>query len=152
MESIRQRIAALALVLPPPPPPVGAYVQAVRSGNLVFLSGGLPVDGDKRITGKVGVDLDVRAAQAAARLVVLNRLAVLQAEIGSLDKVRQIVAVNGFVNCGPEFTEHPAVLNGASELLVGIFGERGRHSRTAVGVSSLPFNVAVELNLVVEVE
>ena len=152
MAHIESRLAELGLALPEVPVPVASYVNCVRTGNLVFLSGGLPVDGNIRIVGKAGAEVDLDRAQAAARMIVLNRLAVLKAELGDLDRVVRIVALNGFVNCGPEFTQHPAVLNGASDLLVAVFGEKGKHSRTAVGVSSLPFDVVVELNMVVEVE
>lgn len=151
MAHIESRLAELGLALPEVPVPVASYVNCVRTGNLVFLSGGLPVDGDVRIVGKAGAEVDLDRAQAAARMIVLNRLAVLKAELGDLDRVVRIVALNGFVNCGPEFTQHPAVLNGASDLLVAVFGEKGKHSRTAVGVPSLPFDVVVELNMVVEV-
>ena len=152
MAHIESRLAELGLALPEVPVPVASYVNCVRTGNLVFLSGGLPVDGNIRIVGKAGAEVHLDRAQAAARMIVLNRLAVLKAELGDLDRVVRIVALNGFVNCGPEFTQHPAVLNGASDLLVAVFGEKGKHSRTAVGVPSLPFDVVVELNMVVEVE
>ena len=148
---IEARLAALHLLLPNVPQPVAAYVNCVRTGNLVFLSGGLPIDGALRITGKVGDSVDIETAKKAAHMIVLNRLAVLKAELGSLDKITRIVALNGFVNCTPDFLDHPQVMNGASELLVAIFGEQGKHSRTAVGAPSLPFDVSVELNLVVEV-
>lgn len=151
MAEIEKRIAELGLKLPEVPVPVASYVNSVRTGNLVFLSGGLPVDGEKRIVGKAGTQVPIEQAQEAARMIVLNRLSVLKAELGDLDRVTRVVTVNGFVNCGPEFTQHPAVLNGASDLLVAIFGEKGKHSRTAVGVPSLPFDVTVELNMIVEV-
>jgi enamine deaminase RidA (YjgF/YER057c/UK114 family) len=150
MSRIESRLQELGLSLPAAPSPVAAYVNAVRTGNLVFVSGGLPIDGETRITGKVGATVDIPAAKLAARMIVLNRLAVLRQELGNLDKITRIVALNGFVNCTPEFVDHPQVLNGASELLVEIFGNAGKHSRTAVGVPSLPFDVSVELNLVVE--
>jgi enamine deaminase RidA (YjgF/YER057c/UK114 family) len=123
----------------------------VRTGNLLFLSGGLPIDGDRKIIGKVPSQVSVEEAREGARMVVLNRLAVIQDEIGSLDKVVRIVTLNGFVNSEPDFHGHPQVINGASELLVQIFGEKGQHSRTALGVAALPLDVAVEINLVVEV-
>lgn len=150
--NILDQIASLGLQLPAVPAPVAAYVNCVRSGNLLFLSGGLPIDGDKKVIGKVPTDVSVEEAQEGARMIILNRLAVIQEEIGSLDRVRQIVAVNGFVNSEPDFYGHPQVINGASELLVGIFGDKGKHSRTALGAASLPLNVAVEINLIVEVE
>ena len=151
MAEIEKRIAELGLQLPEVPVPVASYVNCVRTGNLVFLSGGLPVLGDVRIVGKAGSQVPIEQAQEAARMIVMNRLSVLKAELGDLDRVTRVVTVNGFVNCGPEFTQHPAVINGASDLLVSIFGEKGKHSRTAVGVPSLPFDVTVELNMIVEV-
>lgn len=150
--NISQKIASLGLTLPAVPAPVAAYVNCVRSGNLLFLSGGLPIDGERKILGKVPTDVSVESAQDAARMIILNRLAVIQDEIGSLDKVRQIVSLSGFVNSAPDFYGHPQVINGASELLVEIFGDRGKHSRTALGAAALPLNVAVEINLIVEVE
>ncbi|MES2920509.1 MAG: RidA family protein [Verrucomicrobiota bacterium] len=150
--SVLDQITSLGLALPAVPTPVAAYVNCVRSGNLLFLSGGLPIDGDKKIIGKVPTDVSIDEAREGARMIVLNRLAVIQDEIGSLDKVRQIVALNGFVNSEPDFYGHPQVINGASELLVEIFGDRGKHSRTALGAASLPLNVAVEINLIVEID
>lgn len=152
MDSILARIESLGLRLPEVPTPVAAYVNSVRSGNLLFLSGGLPIDGDRKVIGKVPGDVSIEEAQEGARIIVLNRLAVVKQEIGSLDKVKQIVALNGFVNSAPDFYGHPQVVNGASELLIEIFGEKGRHSRTALGAAALPLNVAVEINLIVEVE
>ena len=146
------QLASLGLVLPTVPAPVAAYVNCVRSGNLLFLSGGLPIDGDKKVIGKVPTVVSIEEAKEAARMIILNRLAIIQDEIGSLDKVKQIVALNGFVNCEPDFYNHPQVINGASELLVEIFGDKGKHSRTALGAASLPLNVSVEINLIVEIE
>ena len=150
--TILDKIASLGLTLPAVPAPVAAYVNCVRSGNLLFLSGGLPIDGDKKIIGKVPTDVSIDEAKEGARMIILNRLAVIQDEIGSLDKVKQIVALTGFVNSEPDFYGHPQVMNGASELLVEIFGDKGKHSRTALGAAALPLNVAVEINLIVEVE
>jgi len=150
--TILDKISALGLTLPAVPAPVAAYVNCVRSGNLLFLSGGLPIDGDKKVIGKVPSVVSIEEAQEGARIIILNRLAVIQEEIGSLDKVKQIVALNGFVNSEPDFFGHPQVVNGASELLVQIFGDKGKHSRTALGAAALPLNVAVEINLIVEVE
>jgi enamine deaminase RidA (YjgF/YER057c/UK114 family) len=147
-----EKLAALGLSLPSVPAPVAAYVNCVRSGNLLFLSGGLPIDGDRKVIGKVPSLVSIEEAQAAARMIILNRLAIVADEIGSLDRVKQIVALNGFVNCEPDFYAHPQVINGASELLVEIFGDKGKHSRTALGAASLPLNVSVEINLIVEVE
>lgn len=150
--TILDKISALGLTLPAVPAPVAAYVNCMRSGNLLFLSGGLPIDGDKKVIGKVPSVVSIEEAQEGARIIILNRLAVIQEEIGSLDKVKQIVALNGFVNSEPDFFGHPQVVNGASELLVQIFGDKGKHSRTALGAAALPLNVAVEINLIVEVE
>jgi len=152
MDSTLARLEALGHRLPEVPAPVAAYVNCVRSGNLLFLSGGLPIDGERKILGKVPTDVSIEEAQEGARIIILNRLAVVRQEIGSLDKVKQIVALNGFVNSAPDFYGHPQVVNGASELLLEIFGDRGKHSRTALGAAALPLNVAVEINLIVEVE
>jgi enamine deaminase RidA (YjgF/YER057c/UK114 family) len=152
MSAILDKIASLGLTLPAVPAPVAAYVNCVRTGNLLFLSGGLPIDGDKKVIGKVPSTVSIEEAYEGARIIVLNRLAIIQEEIGSLDKVKRIVALNGFVSSEPDFFGHPQVVNGASELLVEIFGEKGKHSRTALGVAALPLNVAVEINLIVEVE
>ena len=150
--SITDKLASLGLSLPAVPAPVAAYVNCVRSGNLLYLSGGLPIDGDKKVIGKVPSEVSIEEAKEGARMIILNRLAVIQDEIGSLDKVRQIVSLGGFVNSEPDFHGHPQVVNGASELLVEIFGDKGKHSRTALGAAALPLNVAVEINLIVEIE
>jgi enamine deaminase RidA (YjgF/YER057c/UK114 family) len=146
------KIESLGLKLPEVPTPIAAYVNCVRSGNLLFLSGGLPIEGDRKVIGKLPADVSIEEGYEASRMIVLNRLAVIRKEIGSLDKVKRIVTLNGFVASAPDFYDHPKVVNGASELLLEIFGERGKHSRTALGVAALPLNVAVEINLVVEVE
>jgi enamine deaminase RidA (YjgF/YER057c/UK114 family) len=151
-DTILEKLTSLGLSLPAVPTPVAAYVNCVRSGNLLFLSGGLPINGEKQIIGKVPNDVSVETAKEGARMIILNRLAVIRDAIGSLDKVKQIVALSGFVNSAPDFFGHPQIINGASELLVEIFGERGKHSRTALGAAALPLNVAVEINLIVEVE
>jgi len=150
-DTILDKLTALGLTLPAVPTPVAAYVNCVRSGNLLFLSGGLPIDGDKKIIGKVPTEVSIDEAKEGARMIMLNRLAVIRDAIGSLDKVKQIVALSGFVNSEPDFFGHPQVVNGASELLVELFGDKGKHSRTAVGAAALPLNVAVEINLIVEV-
>jgi enamine deaminase RidA (YjgF/YER057c/UK114 family) len=152
MSAILEKIASLGLSLPSVPAPVAAYVNCVRSGNLLHLSGGLPIDGDKKVIGRVPTDVSIEEAQEGARMIILNRLAIIQDEIGSLDKVKQIVSLSGFVSSEPDFYGHPQVINGASELLVAIFGDKGKHSRIALGVAALPLNVAVEISLVVEVE
>ncbi|MBK1882616.1 RidA family protein [Luteolibacter pohnpeiensis] len=151
-DSILEKIESLGYTLPAVPAPVAAYVNCVRSGNLLFLSGGLPIEGERKILGKVPSAVSVEEAAEGARMIILNRLAVVREEIGSLDKVKQIVALNGFVNSEPDFFGHPVVVNGASEFLVEVFGDKGKHSRTALGAAALPLNVAVEINLVVEVE
>jgi enamine deaminase RidA (YjgF/YER057c/UK114 family) len=151
-DSITARLQSLGLSLPAVPAPVAAYVNCVRTGNLLFLSGGLPIDGDRKVLGKVPTDVSIEEAKEGARTIILNRLAVIQEEIGSLNKVRRVVALNGFVNSEPDFYGHPQVINGASELLVEIFGDKGKHSRTALGAAALPLNVAVEINLIVEIE
>ncbi len=150
-DHILEKLNSLGLSLPAVPTPVAAYVNCVRSGNLLFLSGGLPIDGERKIIGKVPTEVSIDEAKEGARMIVLNRLAVIREELGSLDKVKQIVALNGFVNSEADFYGHPQVINGASELLVEIFGDKGRHSRTALGAAALPLNVAVEINLIVEV-
>lgn len=146
------KIESLGLTLPTVPAPIAAYVNCVRSGNLLFLSGGLPIDGDRKVIGRIPNDVSIEEGYEGARIIILNRLAIIRDEIGSLDKVKRIVALNGFVSSAPDFYDHPKVVNGASELLLEIFGERGKHSRTALGVTALPLNVAVEINLIVEVE
>lgn len=150
-DSIVEKLAEMGLELPPVPEPVAAYVNCVRSGNLLFLSGGLPIDGDRKVIGKVPSAVTIEEAREGARMIILNRLAVIRDAVGSLDKVAQIVTLNGFVNSEPDFFGHPQVINGASELLVELFGDRGKHSRTALGAAALPLNVAVEINLVVEI-
>ena len=145
------KIEELGLELPSPFPPAGIYINAVRTGNLLVLGGHVPVGADQIVLGKLGDDLEVDAGRAAARLAALSALATLRAELGSLDRVAQIVSVRGVVNATSDFTAHTQVIDGASEVFVQVFGERGRHARLAVGVSSLPANLALEIELVVEV-
>lgn len=151
-DSILAKLHSMGLALPEVPTPVAAYVNFVRSGNLLFLSGGLPIDGNRKVIGKVPTDISVDEAKEAARMIMLNRLAVIRDAVGSLDKIKQIVALNGFVNSEADFYDHPQVINGASEFLVELLGDKGKHSRTALGAAALPLNVAVEINLIVEVE
>lgn len=151
-DSILAKLQSMGLALPEVPTPVAAYVNCVRSGNLLFLSGGLPIDGTRKVIGKVPTQVSVDEAKEAARIIMLNRLAVIRDAIGSLDKIKQIVALNGFVNSEADFYDHPQVINGASEFLVELLGDKGKHSRTALGAAALPLNVAVEINLTVEVE
>jgi len=149
---VERAIAGLGLTLPPAPAAVANYVGAVVAGNLVFVSGHGPVkDGQLTYRGKLGREFTTAQGYEAARLVMLNCLATLKAAIGDLDRVRRVVKLLGMVNGTPEFTEQPQVINGASDLLVSIFGDRGRHARSAVGMGSLPFNIAVEIELVVEI-
>jgi enamine deaminase RidA (YjgF/YER057c/UK114 family) len=151
-DNILAKLQSMGLALPEVPTPVAAYVNCVRSGNLLFLSGGLPIDGTRKVIGKVPTQVSVDEAKEAARMIMLNRLAVIRDAIGSLDKIKQIVALNGFVNSEADFYDHPQVINGASEFLVELLGDKGKHSRTALGAAALPLNVAVEINLTVEVE
>ena len=148
-----KRLAELGITLPAASAPVANYVNAVRTGNLIFLAGKGPRRADgTNVTGKVGRDLSVEEGYAAARLVGLHQLAALKAEIGDLGRVRRVVKVLGLVNCDPDFTEQPRVLNGFSDLMVEVFGDAGKHARSAVGAPALPGNIAVEVELIVEVE
>ena len=148
-----RRLAQLGIELPAPTAPVANYVKAVRSGDLVFLAGHGPYRTDGTlVTGKVGRDLTIEQGYEAARLTAIGLLASLQQEIGDLSKVRRIVRVFGMVNAEPTFTDQPKVINGCSDLLVEVFGERGRHARAAVGMASLSAGIAVEIEMVVEVE
>ncbi len=150
--SPEQRLEELGIELQEPTAPVANYVNAVRTGNLVFLAGHGPAKPDGGfVTGKVGRDLGVEEAKEAARLTAISLLSSLKAEIGDLDKVTRIVKVFGMVNADPAFAQHPQVINGCSDLLVEVFGDRGRHARAAVGMGTLPFNIAVEIEMVVEV-
>jgi len=151
--SIDEKLMKLGIELPKVSAPVANYVNAVPVGKMIFLAGKGPRKADgTNITGKLGADLTVEQGYEAARLTGLNQLAVLKAELGSLDKVKRIVKVTGMVNATPEFTDHPEVINGFSDLMVEVFGEKGKHARAAVGMASLPRNIAVEIEVVVEVE
>lgn len=146
------KLSALGIVLKTPGTPVANYVHAVRSGNLLFLAGkGPKKDDGKNVVGKVGTDLSLDEGYEAARWAAINQLAVLKAELGNLNKVKRILKVNGMVNAMPDFTDHSKVINGYSDLMVEIFGENGKHARAAVGMGSLPGNMAVEVEMVVEV-
>lgn len=147
-----EKLQSLGLELPDVADPLGSYLNACRTGNLLHISGGLPILGEEKYVGKVPTECDLESARKAARLALLTRLAVIKAELGSLDRVARVVSVSGFVNAAPDFTGHPQVINGASDLLVEVFGDIGRHSRIAVGCSSLPLGVAVEVSLIVEVK
>jgi enamine deaminase RidA (YjgF/YER057c/UK114 family) len=147
-----KRLAELGIVLPPSPAPVANYVRAVRVGNLLFLAGhGPQKDGALSHIGKVGRELTVQQGQEAARLVGLNLLASMREALGSLDRVKRIVKVLGMVNSAPGFTDQPKVINGFSDLMVEVFGEAGRHARSAVGLAELPFGISVEIEMIVEV-
>ena len=148
-----EKLKELGITLPQPPNPVANYVNAVRTGNLIFLAGKGPRSADgTEITGKLGIDITIEEGYRAARLTAINQLAVLKAELGDLNKVVRVVKVLGMVNCDPSFVEQPAVINGFSDLIVAVFGERGRHARAAVGMASLPRGQAVEIEMIVEVE
>jgi len=152
MSEVVARLAAVGHVVPPVVPPVAAYVPAVRSGNLVFTSGQLPVrDGALLAVGKVGGAVSAEDAKSLAQVCALNAIAALAAEIGELDRVVRVVKVVGFVASEPDFTGQPAVINGASELLAAAFGESGRHARSAIGVAVLPLDAPVEVEVVFEV-
>jgi enamine deaminase RidA (YjgF/YER057c/UK114 family) len=145
--TIEARLRELGIELPQPAAAVANYVPYAISGNLVFIAGQISVwNGERRFVGKLGGGIGIPDGQAAARLCALNILAQVRAACGGdLDRVRRVVRLGGFVNCTPEFTDMPAVVNGASDLMVELFGDKGRHARAAVGVSSLPFGVAVEV-------
>ena len=150
--SIEKRLKELNIELPPPPRPAGNYVPAVLTGNLLFLSGVGPRHADgSMITGKVGGELDIEQGYAAARLVALNMLANIRQAVGSLDRIGRVVKVLGMVNCTPEFDAMPKVINGFSDLFVEVLGEQhGRGARSAVGMVALPGQIAVEVEMVVE--
>ncbi len=150
--SAEKKLKELGITLPAVSSPVATYVNAVQTGNLLYLSGKgpLPVDG-KRPSGKLGRDFTIEQGYEHARTTGLDLIAVMKAELGSLDRVKRIVKVLGMVNCMPDFTDPPRVINGASDLFVQVFGERGRHARSAVGLNSLPMGIPVEIEVIVEV-
>ena len=151
--NVEKKLENLGLSLPKPPKPVAAYIPAVKTGNLIFVSGQIPVvEGKLKYKGKVGRNLSVEEGYEAAKICVLNALSIIKDMIGSLDKVKRIVRVVGYVNCSDDFEEPHKVVNGASELLVKIFGEKGRHARLALGSNTLPLGAAIELEMIVEVE
>ncbi len=151
--NVEARLKAMGIELPAAAAPVGAYVPAVRAGDLIFTAGQLPMmDGKLLTAGKVPTDVPLDAAQAAARQACLNALAAVRAEVGSLDAVARVVRLNVFVNSAPGFTEQAKVANGASELLAEIFGAAGKHTRCAIGAAELPLNAPVELDLIVWTE
>lgn len=147
------RLAALGLTLPPPPAPIATYVPFVREENILYLSGQGPRQPDGRLrTGKVGAEIGIERAYDDARLTGLNLLSVIHSAIGDLSKVRRVIKLLGMVNAVPDFEAHPKVINGCSDLLIEVFGERGRHARSAVGFGSLPDNITVEIEAIVAVE
>ena len=153
MSKIESKMKSLGIQLPEAPKPVAAYIPAKQSGKLVFTAGQLPmVDGDLVSKGLLGQDVEVEGANKAARICTLNALAAIKGVIGDLDRIKQIVRVVGYVASVPTFTQQPAVVNGASELLLEIFGEAGKHARSAVGMTVLPLNASVEIELTVEIE
>jgi enamine deaminase RidA (YjgF/YER057c/UK114 family) len=151
MTGIDARLAELGITLPDPFPPAGNYVSSSRTGDLLFVGGHGPVDGPTMILGKVGTDLTLEQGRAAARMTALSLLATMRADLGSLERVEQIVKVFGMVNVGDSFDRMPAVIDGCSDLLVDIFGDKGRHTRSAVGMAALPFGIAVEIELIARV-
>ena len=151
--TIETKLSEMGFKLPAPGQPAGNYVPAVSTGNLVFLSGhGPKLDDGSLITGKVGAELNLDEGYAAAQRVALILLASLKAEIGDLDRVRRVIKLLGMVNCTPDFNDQPKVINGASDLLVELYGDKGRHARSAVGMNALPMNIAVEIEMIVEIE
>lgn len=154
MSRTEERLAELGITLPDAPPPVASYVPFVRTGNLLYLAGLGPAnrpDGTSP-TGRLGQDLTVEEGYEAARLTGINLLARLRGAVGDLDRVKQIVKLLSMVNSTPKFRDQPAVANGCSDLLVEVFGDRGRHARSAVGMASLPNNIPVEIEMIVEIE
>ena len=147
---IEEKIKSIGIKLPNPPSPAGSYIPVVKSGNLLYVSGQIPMeDGKVAFTGKVS-DANIETAQKSARICAINILAQLKKELGDLEKISRIVRLSGFVNSEPEFTQQPKVINAASDLFYEIFGECGKHTRIAVGVSSLPLNSMTEIDAIVE--
>ncbi len=152
MSKIEDSLKVKNLTLPEAPKPIAAYIPAKQTGKLVFTAGQLPmVNGELISKGLLGQDVDIDEANKAARICTLNALAAIKGVIGDLDRIKQIVRVVGFVASVPTFNQQPAVVNGASELLLEIFGEAGKHARSAVGVAALPLNASVEIELTVEI-
>jgi enamine deaminase RidA (YjgF/YER057c/UK114 family) len=153
MNKIENKLINMNLILPEIPKPVAAYIPAKQTGNLVFTAGQLPmVNGELITKGLLGQGIEIEDAKNAARICTLNALAAIKGVIGDLDRIKQVVRVVGYVASVPTFTQQPAVVNGASELLLEIFGEKGKHARSAVGMAVLPLNASVEIELTVEVE
>jgi enamine deaminase RidA (YjgF/YER057c/UK114 family) len=153
MFSPEKRLQEIGIVLSEAPAPLGSYVPCVQSGNLLFLSGMLPLREGKLIrTGRVGESVSLFEAQEGARQAVCNALSILKAYLGNLDRIARCIRLNGYIASAPDFTEQPKVLNAASELLVEIFGEAGRHTRTAIGVHILPLNSPLEIDFIFEIQ
>jgi enamine deaminase RidA (YjgF/YER057c/UK114 family) len=153
LNNFNKKITDLNLILPEIPKPVAAYIPAKQAGKLVFTAGQLPmVNGELISKGLLGQDVEIEEAKNAARFCTLNALAAIKGVIGDLDRIKQVVRVVGYVASVPTFTQQPAIVNGASELLLEIFGEKGKHARSAVGMAVLPLNASVEIELTVEVE
>src|SRR5579863_8074994 len=150
--TVQERLDALGLSLPTPPAPGGNYVSAKRVGEIVYLAGAISTGPNGVIAGTAGLDRTIEEGYAAARACALTQLSVLKATLGSLDQIAEILTVNGYVNAVPGFPDSPAVINGASDLLVAVFGEAGRHVRAALGVSALPRHALVELQMTVRVK
>ena len=147
---IEEKIKSLGITLPNPPTPAGSYIPAIKTGNLLFISGQIPMENGKVLfTGKV-TDNNLETAQKAARMCAINLLSQMRRELGSLDKVKKIIRLSGFVNSDTEFYQHPKVINAASDLFFEIFGDKGKHSRIAVGVACLPLNSMTEIDAVIE--
>ena len=157
---IEEKLRSLGIKLSDslPPQPAGSYVPVVVTNNLAFVSGQVALEGgggsapvQVKYKGKVGTDISIEDGQKAARLCLINALSQLKTALGSLDNIKKFVKISGYVNCGPSFTDQPKVINGASDFLLEVFGEKGKHARTAVGVISLPFDSAVEIDFIVEI-
>ena len=149
---IEEKLNELGVSLPTAPKPAGSHVPVVVSGKLAFVSGQIPIkDGQVIYQGKVGIEQSIEQAQKAAKLCIINGLAQINTYFGTLDNLEKIIKISGFVNSAQDFTEHPKVINAASDFLVEIFGEECRHSRIAIGVSSLPLNATVEIDMLVEI-
>jgi enamine deaminase RidA (YjgF/YER057c/UK114 family) len=149
--TIDERLVELGIELPPVMPPVGNYVGCVIVGDIINVGGHGPVHGDQIVTGKVGGNLTLEEGRRAARMTALSILATMGDALGSLDRVERIIKVFGMVNVAPGFDRTPAVIDGCSDVLVDIFGERGRHTRSAVGLAELPFGIAVEIELIAKI-
>jgi enamine deaminase RidA (YjgF/YER057c/UK114 family) len=148
---IEEKLNSLGIILPNPPTPAGSYIPIIKSGNLLYISGQIPMENGKIIfTGKVSDD-NLEIAQKSAKMCAVNILSQIRREVGNLDRVSKVIKLSGFVNSVPEFTQHPKVINAASDLIFEIFGEIGRHSRIAVGVNSLPLNSMTEIDAIIEI-